>query len=468
MTTFRNWRAIAVGLGAASAVLACAGAVFANPAAESVRPAGFVSTLSTADQEWAEKIVLRIIAASEVRAARARARALMAASPLAKESPDARARLDYALDKWLVQLARQDVDSDLEHPRILWNTNLAKYHWFGFDFPGSGSANDNPDNTYRHVALDGASRYELLGQLRPMHPVQLTLQLERYPEGLGFALNKSGTDIENFVTLTDKDLDIAADGSFRITLDSSPAEGRRNYIQLPSGKLYLLIRDTMTDWKQNPIAFSIRRLSGPPSPPPLTEQELTSRVAQQLPGYVAFWLRYVEGVRAKVPQENTLREAAGRAGGYGYIGQMRFNMRDDQALVVTIDGGHADYVAAQVSDPWQVAPSPTEYLMSRNQAQSEINPDGTLTYVLALRDPGVANWIDAAGLHSGWFVLRWQGMPHDNKSGDGLIRSVTLVELKDLARILPAPQPTVSPDERRKELAMRAAEWRLRVAEPTN
>src|SRR5690606_41305754 len=54
------------------------------------------------------------------------------------------------------------------------------------------------------------------------------LQLTRHPEGLGFAVNDgSMRDLGALAMLTHRDLDIAADGSFRLTLDDTPAAGRR-------------------------------------------------------------------------------------------------------------------------------------------------------------------------------------------------------------------------------------------------
>ena len=42
-----------------------------------------------------------------------------------------------------------------------------------------------------------------------------------------------------------------------------------------------------------------------------------------------------------------------------------------------------------------------------NGFQVEVDPDGVRRYVVAHRDPGVANWIDTTGLPEGFLSLRW-------------------------------------------------------------
>ena len=51
--------------------------------------------------------------------------------------------------------------------------------------------------------------------------------------------------------------------------------------------------------------------------------------------------------------------------------------------------------------------------------------------MLAASDPGLCNWIDTVGLHQGWMLLRWQGVPAGLDPGT-LIRSVETVRLADL------------------------------------
>ena len=83
-------------------------------------------------------------------------------------------------------------------------------------------------------------------------------------------------------TLRSDAMQIAADGSFTITLDSSPANGRPNHMQMPAqGRRLLLVRDLFTDWTtQNPVALSIRRIGGPAMAAPRSEDQILNRMRQ--------------------------------------------------------------------------------------------------------------------------------------------------------------------------------------------
>jgi len=47
------------------------------------------------------------------------------------------------------------------------------------------------------------------------------------------------------------------------------------------------------------------------------------------------------------------------------------------------------YTGLQIVDPWTVSPDFTRHLTSWNKTQATRNPDGTYTYVISIRDPGV-------------------------------------------------------------------------------
>jgi hypothetical protein len=84
--------------------------------------------------------------------------------------------------------------------------------------------------------------------------------------------------------------------------------------------------------------------------------------------------------------------------------------------------------------------------------------------VISLRDPGIHNWVDTVGLHSGWFLLRWQGLPA-GATAAGLVRDCRLVKLAELPQQLPAGCPTVDLAQRRQQIASRAGQYTLRVAQ---
>jgi hypothetical protein len=324
--------------------------------------------------------------------------------------------------------------------------------------PISGASLDNPDNIYRHTPIDPAGRYEIHGQLRPMHPAQFSFQLVRHDNMIPV-----GNDNTSLGLVASRDMAIGADGSFTITIDPDPANGRPNHLQSPPGDLLrLIIRDTTTNWLQSPNALTVKRIGGPATPPE-TEAVVAARVAEQLEAWESGWLHYVEQF-AGPPAENTVVKPYGRSGGWGYISPMRFRLGDDEAMVVTIDDGGAEYAAIQLTDVWTIAPDPQKGVSSYTTVQSHRNADGTYTYVVAVRDPGAANWIDTAGMHQGWVTARWQGVPRTRANSDGLLRDMRVVKISDLASILPPDGRGVTAEQRKHDVQERTDEWRLRIA----
>ena len=294
-------------------------------------------------------------------------------------------------------------------------------------------------------------------------PAQFSFHLTPHPGSDGFWTTDDLKDVAGFQMLTNDDLDIAEDGTFRIVLGQEPVNGRRNYVYMPPGKKIVLIRDTLSHWKQIPNALSVRRTGGESLPDkPMTEQELVNVTAAGLEQNIAFWLRFIGNFHA-TSKPNMLVPPYGRSGAFGYASAGKFNLKDDQALVITVADGSARYSGMQVSDLWGIAPSPIEYLASYNQSQAIANADGTRTFVIAKKDPGCANWVHTTGWQEGWAFFRWQGVSDELKS-DELIVEQKVVNAADIESALPAGLPKVSTDQRREELKRRIADWELRIA----
>jgi hypothetical protein len=426
-----------------------------------------INPLATQAQVSAERLALKILASPEVQSARQAARKVMENHPIAT-MVDGSARLDYALDKWMSQLALQDIGSDFAVPRFLWTTGLAKYEWFGHAFSGSGAAIDCPDNIYRNTGLYGSVSYKVEGQLLANPPAQFSFHLTNHPGADGFDI--SGDDMKDlggYGMLTNDNMVINADGSFLITLDNEPANGRKNHIQMPVAKeLYLLGRDTLASWQQTPNQLNVERVGGEPLPAPKNTQTLVGQTAANLTHFVKFWLRFNDKFHNH-PSVNTLVDPYGRTGSLGFASAGRFEIQDDQALVITVVSGGAKYMGMQVTDPWMIGFSPRDYLSSYNQAQSQSNSDGTYTYVLAPKDPGCANWVDTNGCNQGWMLFRWQSTP-SNLQGNSLIKQCRLMAADELFAQLPKCLISVDADKRSEEQKARDSDWSRRILEPTN
>src|SRR3546814_18228620 len=63
-------------------------------------------------------------------------------------------------------------------------------------------------------------------------------------------------------TLTDKQITLEPDGTFRVTIDSQSINGRSNHLQVTSGRLLMAARDRRSDWAQQATTLSLRLVEG--------------------------------------------------------------------------------------------------------------------------------------------------------------------------------------------------------------
>jgi len=73
--------------------------------------------------------------------------------------------------------------------------------------------------------------------------------------------------------------------------------------------------------------------------------------------------------------------------------------------------------------------------------------------------------METAGMHKGWMLIRWQGVPQTRASGDGLIRDFRVLKVDGLSSVLPPEAMGVTHEQRARDRERRQAEWRIRIAE---
>jgi len=116
-----------------------------------------------------------------------------------------------------------------------------------------------------------------------------------------------------------------------------------------------------------------------------------------------------------------------------------------------------------LQNAWTITSPYWNHQSSLTNDQSKPNADGTYTFVVSTRDPGVANWIDTTGLRDGTLFARWQGLPGAVPTPTA---GATAVALSRLDAALLAGTPHVTAAERAEQLAQRAAGFERRIAAP--
>lgn len=402
--------------------------------------------VANVDQRELERLAIRLFDRPDVRAARARAETmwrrvtdrLMPAEQMALFADHVS---DYCFRCTLVA-----ANTDSNHPRVL-RVYSEGATWLGHSTPGSKWGGDNPNNAYRIIPVAAAGRYVVTGQRQVEPSTYVTFQL------VG-----NSTTSATLASLEQLDMEIDADGRYALTLDDSPADERRNHLQIPQGSLYLFIRDSMGDWEsQQPDALRVRRID-PPTRPPLDEDELAATAIRNILSDV-FYAYYAQRLFFNGPQVMTPPEGAGCVGGLvtqqGSLGH--FTLADDEAVIITARSGGATYRDIVLHDLWLRSLPNRDNQISLTNAQMAADADGRFTYVVSIADPGVHNWLDPCGLHDVLILHRWQGFPNPDAPPPAI--ESRKVKFATLADTLPAGVKRVTAQERSAQIARRQASY---------
>ncbi len=432
--------------------------------AEAPKPAqvahSHTSVLGSPSQIAFEKQVLRVMQSPAMQAEIQRVKALYAADPQGATAAG-KATIKRAAESIAAVSAQYAVGEDTDRPGVFWVVN-GPHDWFGIHSPRSGYGIENPDNVYRNLMIDGSARYEIHGRVKRPAPVEQHFELRDSIPGTGAMGPEGGKQL---ATLSNEQLQIADDGTFTITLDSSPANGRANHMQMPpEGQFLLIVRDLFTDWKtQNPVALDVRRVGGPAIRPLRPDAEVAQRAATLLSQLAPYWLNYFN--QYTYPgQPNQIKSVRVRPGGRGLSSGGYFSLAANEALVVTLDAVGAKSLGIQITDPWGVAYEYANRISSLNNMQAKPNADGTYTFVVSSRDPGVYNWLDPEGHTGGLLAIRWQSLSAGAKP-DSALRNVQVLPISGLKQALPPETVFVTPAERKAQQAERLASYNRRLTE---
>jgi hypothetical protein len=371
-----------------------------------------------------------------------------------KPSDAMRARFDEAVAEVMFSAAVWSSNQDTLRPKVVCITRLG-HPLAGRRIPGSRWGIDNPDSVYRVIPISVDERYEIHGRVGDNRMTENYFTL--------WDANMGTVDVLNGRTM-----EVDSDGSFTITVDSDPADGRPNHVQSTAAAHEFYIRDVLLNWdRDDPNHLAVERLGGPPSTPPRTLDEQADATAAMMAHFANFTGKLSHGIYKMPPNHFNLAWSADKVGGMRnqvYV-MGRFDLAPDEAFVVDVSDGGAEYFTVPLSNIWGTTLDIVDRTGSLNKAQSVANEDGTYTYVISAVDPGVQNWIDSDGLSEGILTLRMaefgEGGPTEDLGARGRV-----VKLDALDSEVPHLR-RVSSEERATELAHRRAGYLRRLPEGT-
>jgi hypothetical protein len=417
------------------------------------------SPLATADQRALDQQSLRLLASQPVKAEAALAAQSFAADPYAR-TLEGKGILERAVDEVTYAGVVDAINRDPARSRLQWVWAPA-HTWSGIAVPTSKVLMPNVDNVFRIFPVDNLHHYRLTAHLAGPAPTQVSLQLlPALPGEDGWS--------KVIQEVVDEDIHTEADSSFTLTIGPEATAGQANHITTTQDAHFILIRDTLQDWaREMPYRMELTCLDGPSSATAADDatlareaakliHQITPRILQAKGGGFANSPGFYQGAR------NGLTSPKVREGGrWGLSSSGHFLLADDEALVLTLDPIGAKYLAVQLASGWLGSLDYLHHTASLNLSQVTPNPDGTVTLVVAPKDPGIANWLDTTGLHEGTLFVRWQKLPESLDPHAQGVRSVQLVKATDLDSAL----PKVSPAERQLRLKERAAAYARRYAD---
>ena len=419
--------------------------------------------LATRDQLALEDLAMRLHRSQPVREAIARCRQLMQADPRSRTA-SGEATLEVDLNEQSFLACGVTAAANPDDPKVYWGLNLP-HKWFGRDVAGSRTGIDNPDNVYRMIEIVAQSSYVITGHVPAIPPADVSFTI--FPVWPGVIDAKGGVFPPALGGITLKELDIDRSGAFTLSLDPSPAAGRRNHLQVKPGANVVFVRDSMADWaRETPLYLSVKRVSGPPVKAPRDEEALCRVAAENVERSVRFWLDLPAHYyyRGEVNRLVTVSNPAFAKGGQ-FTANGNLDLGPDEAYVLTLDPLGADYVSVQLADLFGSSLDYAHHTASLGESQMAPNADGTITYVVSLKDPGVYNWLDPVGLDRTLFMFRYQGYDPDRVTPEAAIRLEKTVKVSELGKVLPRETRWVTAQERREQLAERLAAYDRRLSE---
>ena len=280
------------------------------------------------------------------------------------------------------------------------------------DFPNFYSAShetakigaDNPDNIYHNATIDGGRDYIIHGKRGTVPYISFATRANRY--AIDGTMPFTG-EID-----TDR-LEVNADGTFEIRLSQiNPNAG--NWLSQAPDSTMVIVRQTFLDReKEIPAQMTIARIDGPKHPEPLSAERLDRSLmsaAAFVDGTartVAGWAEFFRHQPNKLPalDQEMFQKAGGDPNIYYVHGY--WDLKADEALVINTKVPECAFWNFQLNNYWMESLEYRYQTIHVMKQTAKYNADGSITVVVAAKDPGTGNFIDTTGHKTGTMLLRW-------------------------------------------------------------
>ncbi len=272
---------------------------------------------------------------------------------------------------------------------------------------------DNPDQTYRGVAVEASGSYRIRANAAEAAGVEIGVYAGSFrSDEDGAAGGRRLVD-----SLDEMALAIEDDGSYEILVSrgAPDEESPRNHLRLDDDANALLIRTYYWDRSLREIQPmpTIERLDLVGPRPPLDATTVLRgfiATAMFVDGSLDWW-NHFQGIQT-APNELVVMPDDGTVQTPSLVQYMdgRVQLEPDEAFVLEFHpGDEPDYWSFVLQNVWGETPEWRDRPVVLNNRELERLADGRVRIVVAHEDPGLANWMDMSGHPQLLLSLRWRG-----------------------------------------------------------
>jgi len=265
---------------------------------------------------------------------------------------------------------------------------------------------DNPDSIYNMATIRGDLDYELRGNRGSVTYFNLSTM-------------KMGVDGKAAITgfVNDTDIHCDADGNFTLTLSrrENPHPGQGNWLRMAEDSNVFMVRQTFNDRaRERELEATLRCISPVPGNGALDLDKVVTDFASAGAFFTRTGKTFVDLAQRLMVDVNRMPAAdpaymasMGADPNYAYFWSA-FHVEPGQALLVHLP-------KVPVCEAWSLCLhnywlESLDYHKARvifNKHTAAPNPDGSITLVVSMEDPGVPNWMNTCGHPWGNMMFRW-------------------------------------------------------------